>query len=353
MSNTARDIIWPSDPDILVRVVILHVGQGSSAIVLCADDSTYKTMLIDINLDSKADGIDVPKLMADLLEDAGLDVFVNTHPHNDHLCGIIELDEAVQIAEVWHSGHVPGPEDCDAYDNLQKVIANVKKNGGGETELDGSKIPYAFGEAEIFILAPAEHVKDDIADETPEVRRQRIHEHSAVLRIGSEATWIMIPGDADLDAWRLHITEYHKDRLPSVIFIAPHHGSRSFFVENEGDEPYLDALRTIGPEYVIVSAPRQKESRHGHPHDDAMKLYKKEVGEDNVLHTGDKRYSFICDIYRDGKYGITPDMGKLVEEYPYSTGDDGDTDEGSKTSKPIGAPAVIGTRVDHRPMGAA
>lgn len=350
MANTAKDVIWPTDPDILVRVVILHVGQGNSAVVLAADGDTYKTMLIDVNLDAKAEGIDVPRLMADLVGDEGLDIFVNTHPHNDHLCGVTELGDAVAIGEVWHSGHIPGTDDRAAYDDLQKVIQKVKKAGGDEVELDGSRTPYALGEAECYILAPAEHVKDDISDETPAGRRQRIHEHCAVLRVGKDNTWIMLPGDADLQAWQLHITQYHKERLPSVVLAAAHHASRSFFMDEEGDEPYMDALEAIAPAYVIVSAPRQKESRHGHPHDDAMTLYEGQVGKDNLLHTGENRYSFICDIYRDGTYTVDSDLGELVEAYKYVAGDKGGN-EGGKSRAAVSVPAVIGTRVDHRPMG--
>ena len=31
--NVARDLLWPKDSDILVRVVFLYVGQGSSTLV--------------------------------------------------------------------------------------------------------------------------------------------------------------------------------------------------------------------------------------------------------------------------------------------------------------------------------
>jgi len=342
MSNVARDTIWPTDPDILVRVVVLYVGQGNSALVLAADGDTYKTMLVDINLDPGAGGIDVPVLVKDLLDGEALPVFTNTHPHSDHLCGVLELDEAVTINEVRHSGHVPGSDDCAAYDNLQTVIANVTDNGGTEVELKGSDSSEVFGDAELYVLAPAKHVKDDISDETDEVRRQRIHEHCAVLRVGSGETWIMIPGDADREAWEIHITDHHAERLPSQVFLAPHHGSRSFFYKAEDEKyenPYLDALDTINPTWVIVSAPTQEESRHDHPHDEAMEHYVNKVGEANVLHTGAERHSYICDIFRDGTCTVTPDDGALSEAYPYDPDSDDDDDGGSKEAK--GGPSVF------------
>ena len=35
-NNPAKDVLWPSDPNILVRVVFLYVGQGSSTLILAA-----------------------------------------------------------------------------------------------------------------------------------------------------------------------------------------------------------------------------------------------------------------------------------------------------------------------------
>jgi len=349
VSTVAREIIWPRDNDILVRVVFLYVGQGASAIVLGADGYTYKTILIDINLDRKNHGINVPRLMADLLkdEDNHLGVFLNTHPHNDHLSGVVELSDAVDIGEVWHSGHKPGKEHGDAYENLQKVIRKVRKAGGVEKKLEGSRSPNSIGEAEFYVLAPAEYVVDDIEEEPAEERYRRIHEQCAVLKFGMGSKWIMVAGDADRDGWEKHITHYHSDRLQAVVLGAAHHGSRTFFRYDEDSDPYLDALQGIAPTYVVISAPRSDESQWGHPHDDAVKFYADQVGgTDNVLHTGRQRYSFICDIFRDGEYTIQPDNGELVDLY--DIGDEGDSDKG----KAIGAPAIIGTRVNQRSMGA-
>lgn len=350
MANVAKDIIWPLDIDILVRVVVLHVGQGASAVVLVASGDSYKTILIDTNLDSKSDGIDVPRLMVDLLEDKGncLDIFVNTHPHSDHLSGIVELSKALAIQEVWHSGHKPGKEHEEAYKDLENLIKKVKDAGGAETKLKGSRTSKQIGDAEYHVLAPAQYVTDDIEGESPDERYRRIHEQCAVLKFGVGDTWIMMAGDADRDAWEKHITNYHSERLPSIILEAAHHGSRTFFRYSENDEPYLDALERISPTYVVISAPRSDESQCGHPHPDAVELYADAVGLDNILHTGDQRHSFICDIFRDEECVIQSDNGDLAEAYPIA--DDQDDDNGHSERK-FQATPVVGTRVDHRPMG--
>lgn len=321
--NTARDRIWPTDPHILVRVVFLYVGQGSSAIVLVSDEGTYKCLVVDINLDHKNGGIDVPRLVEDLLDGEELFAYANTHPHDDHLHGVKELSDRVSIRQVWHSGHVPSKKYGSRYEDLMAVIAKVKKNEGVDIILEGSHSSKRLGDAQYYVLAPAEYVTDEVNEDEADARRARIHEQCAVLKFGKDNAWIMIPGDADRAAFEKHITRYHNERLGAFALAASHHGSRTFFMENEGNEPYLAGLRSIGPEYVVISAPTQEESPHGHPHDDAVKLYADEVGSDNVLQMGEARLSFTFDIYRGGGHsGIQDDSGSLAEAYGLEDEDD-------------------------------
>lgn len=332
--NKARELLWPSDSNILVRLVWLYVGQGSSTIVLIKNGETYKSLLTDINLDSENGGINVSALMVDLLEENSLDVFINTHPHDDHLRGIIELLDSVNINEIWHSGHKPGKKHDDAYKDLMNVVGKVKKAGGSETILEGSKEKKVFGEASYYILAPAEYVADDVNDEKPEVRYKRIHEQCAVLKFGINQTWGLIPGDADRDAFEKHITNYHKERLGTVVLTASHHGSRDFFHYDEDDEPYLEALNEIEPEYVVISAPKPEESKHDHPHEDAVKLYAAKAGSENIYHTGQNRCCYIFDIFENGTHSdVQDDKGELAKAYPIDNNSNGGKKKQSFTDR--------------------
>jgi beta-lactamase superfamily II metal-dependent hydrolase len=332
--NIAREIMWPSDTNVLVRFIWLYVGQGSSAIVLIKDGDAYKSLLVDINLDSENGGINVPALMTDLLGETNLDVFVNTHPHDDHLRGLVELSDKIGINEIWHSGHKPSKRYDDAYKDLKKIIEKVKKDGGREEKLLGSRDEKTIGEGKYYVLSPAEYVTDDVNDEDPNTRYDRIHEQCAVLKFGINQSWGMISGDADRNAFEKHITKYHKERLNSITLTASHHGSRTFFRYDEEDEPYLDALNSIDPKYITISAPKAEESKHDHPHEDAVKLYAEKVGENNIHHTGQKHYCYIFDIYQDGTHGdIQNDNGVIVRAYPISKGSNGGKKEQSYTER--------------------
>jgi len=135
-------------------VALLYVGQGDSSVVIAADGQYHKTMLVDTNLDAKCGGIDVPRLMVDLLDGAALDVFVNTHPHKDHLCGLKELAAAVEVRDVWHSGHVPGNDHCEPFAQLTELMEAVSATGGEIVELLGCRHPKRFGDLEYRVVLP-------------------------------------------------------------------------------------------------------------------------------------------------------------------------------------------------------
>jgi beta-lactamase superfamily II metal-dependent hydrolase len=129
---------------------------------------------------------------------------------------------------------------------------------------------------------------------------------------------------------------------------ASHHGSRTFFKYDEDDEePYKEHMTAIGPEYVVISAPKQSESKHGHPHDDALDLYGEFVDEASILHLGKNRECVIVDISSDGNLEVTTDR-RLVETYGRKPDGDGGSG-GSKTSKSYGGIPL--TRLDDKPMG--
>jgi len=209
--------------------------------------------------------------------------------------------------------------------NRETVIALIKEteNEKGEDAvrvIEGSNSVETLGDAELHILTPAHHVNEDVNEDNADERYARIHENYGVLKIGCDPGWVLVTGDADLVAFRDHITDYHRDHLPAYVLDAPHHGSISFFKADKDDGPYRDHIEAIAPSFVIVSAPTQDESRHDHPHDDAIELYE-EYAE--VLHTGAKRESFICDVLEDGsQLDPVSDDGELAREYGLGDGED-------------------------------
>lgn len=355
MGNVAKEIIKPTKSGVF-RVVFLYVGQGDATLLVVPDGESYKYLLVDSNTDEEAGGIDILKLLKDLFagSSTGLDIYINTHPHNDHLKAVKDIYEKIGIDQIWHSGHTPGKDKENVvYKDFKEVmdeLGNDKvfllKGSREENKLDDQVVQ--VGDIKYNILAPAEYVSDDIEDEKADKRYSRIHEQCSVIRFryGKKEKQVLITGDADYVAWSEHIADYHKDRLPSTILSAAHHGSNSFFwkASDTEEDAYEEHLDKINPTYIVVSAPKQKESRHDHPDDEAMEKYRDKVGKDAVFHLGAKRECVIVDIDLEGNLSLILD-DKLVEKYGFKNGGDG----GKKESIFFPPPPI--TKLDDKPMG--
>ncbi len=360
MSTVAQNIIIPKESG-LFRIIFLYVGQGDATLLVAPDGDSYQYILIDTNIDKKNEGIDIAYLLEDLLDTDSLDVFVNTHPHVDHLAGIKEIHERVGIKEIWHSGHKPGKKHNDAYMDMQGVIKKIGKeneyvlmgtndiNKIRENDKETEKIN-KIGDIDYQVLSPAEYVCDEIENDEAEKRYQRIHEQCAVMKIsyGSENKGhILFTGDSDRAAWENNITKYHKDNLKAQILSASHHGSRTFFKSSEEDDsPFEDHIQNIEPEYVIISAPKQSESKHDHPHDDALDIYSKYVDAEDIFHLGKNRECIIIDITTSGDYSLKSDK-ELHKKYKFQNNDD-NNNEDEKKYENIG---IATSQLDDKPMG--
>lgn len=328
MSNTARNVLIPTNATIF-RIAFLYVGQGEATLLIMPDGGKHRFMLIDTNVDKANGGLDMAALLKDLLDDK-LDVFVNTHPHTDHVRGIKDIHDAVGVKEVWDSGHIPSKMHKDAYDELQGVMKDIGaenlyelRGTREENTVDHNDKPciHPVGEPIYNVLSPAQYIKDEIADEKPEDRYRRIHEQCGVIRFvyGKSATGILLTGDSDRTAWEERITDYHAERLSSYVLSASHHGSRTFFKHTDDDaEPYTAHMDEINPTYVIISAPLQSESKFEHPHDDAVEIYTEYVNKDGILHLGAKRECIIVDIDAEGNVDVKKDT-ELVDEYGFDS----------------------------------
>jgi competence protein ComEC len=82
----------------VLQVAFLDVGQGDSALITFPDG---KTMLIDGGETSEGVAL-VGKLRR--LGVQQIDWLVATHPHSDHIGGLIQVLKAFPVAEVWDIG---------------------------------------------------------------------------------------------------------------------------------------------------------------------------------------------------------------------------------------------------------
>jgi glyoxylase-like metal-dependent hydrolase (beta-lactamase superfamily II) len=104
----AEKIIKPIRARIF-RTVFLYTGQVESTLLVIptgAAVTDYIYVLLDSDRDKEPNEIDLVKMFKDLFKTSGeLKIFINIHPHYDHIGGIKEVYNEIGFTEVWHSNH--------------------------------------------------------------------------------------------------------------------------------------------------------------------------------------------------------------------------------------------------------
>jgi beta-lactamase superfamily II metal-dependent hydrolase len=125
-----------STSNLFLRVHFLDVGQGDSALILFPNGAA---MLIDGG--ERSEG---PRV-AGYLESLGLtslDVVVATHPHSDHIGGLITVLERFKVGLVVDSGQINPTKTFEDYLNtIDRRNIPFKIGRGGRPPGIGSKRP--------------------------------------------------------------------------------------------------------------------------------------------------------------------------------------------------------------------
>src|SRR5262245_25888947 len=115
-----------------LRIVFIDVGQGDSALVILPNN---KTLLID------GGERDEYQIVLSTLQDhniTNIDVVVATHPHADHIGGLIGVIENVNVSEVMDSGQIHTTQTFEdwlnAIDAAQIPLSSL--HGGDSINLD-------------------------------------------------------------------------------------------------------------------------------------------------------------------------------------------------------------------------
>lgn len=216
-----------SSPEL--RVTVIDVGQGESILI---EFPGRRTMLIDGG-GLPASRFDVgERVVSPVLWRKGLtrvDRLVLTHPHPDHLAGLVAVARNFRIGEFWEGP--PAPEE-GLYAELLRVLPRGAARGrvGRGSRLD-------LGPVSIEVLHPP--FLGAGAGPVPAA-----NENSLVLRVTMAGTSFLFMGDAGPETERA-LLESGLD-LNSDVLKCGHHGSAA-----STSAEFLGAVR---PRLVLVSA---------------------------------------------------------------------------------------------------
>jgi competence protein ComEC len=231
-----------------LRITVLDVGQGDATLV---DFPDGRAMLVDGGgeVGSPFDpgkAIVAPTLA--MRRRRRIDVMVLSHPHPDHLLGLLAVMADHDVGALWDTsqGEVEG-----AGPSYAALIATAHHRGIPIVRPDalcGSPRPL-FG-ASVEVLHPC-----------PVFDRDRgPNDNSLVIRIGYGVRHALLVGDAEHWAESRLLAEKH-DRLEADFLKVGHHGSRT------SSTPAF--LAVVTPTFATISCGVR--NRFGHPHPAALR----------------------------------------------------------------------------------
>ncbi|MFC1899199.1 ComEC/Rec2 family competence protein [Chloroflexota bacterium] len=223
----SSNAIIPEPPSSELKVHFIDVGQGDS-------------ILIDLdNIEILIDGGDrSPGVLAYLEKhvDKPLEVMIATHPHADHLGGLIEVLDEFEVREIWHNGDT---HDTKTY---QDFVAAVESENA-EVHIAKLHDTIDAGELSLYVHHPSRTFDS-------------INNNSIVLHLAYGKTDFLFTGDAEREAEGAMMA-LSSVRIPDVeILKVGHHGSKTASSK--------DFLAITSPEIAIYMA--KEDNSYGHPH---------------------------------------------------------------------------------------
>lgn len=228
-----------------LEITVIDVGQGNSILVRLPGG---KNMLIDGGGFPESSFDTGRTVVAPFLyhERIGkIDTVVLTHPHPDHLLGLIYILNNFNVRNVWKSSL---PVDTEDFPEWNKAIESNNIDVHLLSDKSQQKIIHG---AALKVLWPS----DDSDKATGNLYYDEVNNSSLVLKITFGRISFLITGDISADVEKQLIRSGAD--LRSDVLIMPHHGS------NHSNSP--EFIKAVACRYAIVSAGKSNVFKHPHP----------------------------------------------------------------------------------------
>jgi len=233
-------VFWRPQAQNEIKVYFLDVGQGDSEYIKNPDG---EDILIDGGPDNSVLN-DLDQVMN--FGDREINLVILTHPHADHITGLIEVLNRYQVDEVWETG-VEYPSS--SYDEWKNKIRekNIPDKSVSAGEIKN------FGSTKIEILYPLSPLQNNKID--------NVNNASIVSRLDYGNFSVLFTGDAEKEVQQQLVD---KNIYVDVLKVA-HHGSENGLLE--------DFLTVTRPAVAVISVGAK--NTYGHPAQSTINLLKK------------------------------------------------------------------------------
>ncbi|MDI6401158.1 DNA internalization-related competence protein ComEC/Rec2 [Balneolaceae bacterium ANBcel3] len=234
-------ITWESYSARPLRITFFDVGQADAVLIETPSgyNYLYDTGLWTPTFDS-GERVLLPELKARGIH--RLDGVILSHPHADHIGGILSLIHNIPIDTIYQS---PATYDSRLYHNY---MLKARQKNIPVRLLSSGEIIHTDPAVPMLVLSPDEHIRSSL-----------LNDHSVVLMVLYGNTRILLTGDAEKEAERF-LADRYRTFLRSDLLKVGHHGSKT-----SSTFPFMTY---VSAEKAIVSLGFV--NRHHHPDTEAI-----------------------------------------------------------------------------------
>ena len=235
-----------------MRVTFIDVGQGSSTLIALPGG---KKILLDgggsyDNIFDIGKYVVAPFLWHEKIRN--IDIVVLSHPHPDHLNGLITILSNFDVKEVWTNGE---KGDLETYEDFMKIMR--EKNITHRLVSEKSGVTLINGTT-LSVFNPVNPI--DLKNNLPR-KFDRTNNDSLVIKLSYGKVSFLFPGDIS-EPSEARLVKSGQD-IKSQIMLVPHHGG---FTSST-----LTFLHKVDPEYAIVSC--GSDNVFNDPHPDVLERF--------------------------------------------------------------------------------
>ena len=223
-----------------LKIHFIDVGQGDSILI---EEASGQNILVDGG--DRADRIAAG--IINYLKDRNvkkLDYIISTHPHADHIGGLVDIIDTFEVGTVLDSGKI---HTSKTYENY--LIKIDQENIDFETPKRGEKLK--IGESELHFLHPDQKVEAYNLNNSSLV---------FVLKFGEQN--FLFTGDSE-EKVETELLQENPELKVDLIKV-PHHGSKT--------SSLAAWIKSLKPELAVIQV---GENHYGHPAAKVIERYQK------------------------------------------------------------------------------
>ena len=217
-----------------MEVIFIDVGQGDATLIKTPQGHR-------ILIDGGPGEVVLEKLSRELFFYDSIDLVILTHPHYDHISGLIEVLRRYNVKNVLYTGV---REDTDVFRRWEDEVDDY------HLALAGMKV--SANDFYIDVLYPFENLDGEYVSNA--------NRTSIISRFVYNNYSFLFTGDAYISEERELLSR--DEDLSSDVLKLGHHGSKTSTSE--------EFLLAVSPQVAIISA--GVDNRYGHPHRDVIDL---------------------------------------------------------------------------------